>query len=106
MAPVWCWSNGSPALDFCCPNLDIGRNFSDQSEGREMAMSDPAKKEREPEETAKNETDQAVSEVATEAAGAEGDYEVVVRLVKENEELKDRALRVAADMENLRRRTA
>ncbi len=26
--------------------------------------------------------------------------------MKENEELKDRALRVAADMENLRRRTA
>jgi molecular chaperone GrpE len=35
-----------------------------------------------------------------------GDYEVVVRLMKENEELKDRALRVAAEMENLRRRTA
>ena len=38
--------------------------------------------------------------------GGEGDYEVVVRLVKENEEFKDRALRVAAEMENLRRRTA
>jgi molecular chaperone GrpE len=35
-----------------------------------------------------------------------GDYEVVVKLMKENEELKDRALRVAAEMENLRRRTA
>lgn len=35
-----------------------------------------------------------------------GDYEVVMRLMKENEELKDRALRAAADMENLRRRTA
>jgi molecular chaperone GrpE len=34
-----------------------------------------------------------------------GDYEVVVKLMKENEELKDRALRVAAEMENLRRRT-
>ncbi|RUX43941.1 nucleotide exchange factor GrpE, partial [Mesorhizobium sp. M4A.F.Ca.ET.050.02.1.1] len=29
----------------------------------------------------------------------------LVRLLKENEELKDRALRVAAEMENLRRRT-
>src|SRR5689334_5115240 len=35
-----------------------------------------------------------------------GDYEVVVKLMKENEELKDRALRLAAEMENLRRRTA
>jgi molecular chaperone GrpE len=35
-----------------------------------------------------------------------GDYEVVVKLVKENEELKDRALRIAAEMENLRKRTA
>jgi molecular chaperone GrpE len=69
-------------------------------------MSDHAKKERAPEETAVNGTEQAASEVAAEAAAAEGDYEVVVRLVKENEELKDRALRVAAEMENLRRRTA
>jgi molecular chaperone GrpE len=37
---------------------------------------------------------------------ADGDYEALMRLMKENEELKDRALRVAADMENLRRRTA
>ncbi|MCX7304005.1 MAG: nucleotide exchange factor GrpE [Hyphomicrobiales bacterium] len=36
----------------------------------------------------------------------EGDYEALMRLLKENEELKDRALRVAAEMENLRRRTA
>ena len=57
--------------------------------------------------------EQGVSEEALEA-GAEfaaaddigGDYEVVVKLIKENEELKDRALRVAAEMENLRRRTA
>jgi len=40
------------------------------------------------------------------AAGIEGDYEVVVRLMKENEELKDRSLRTAAEMENLRRRTS
>jgi molecular chaperone GrpE len=35
-----------------------------------------------------------------------GDYEVVVKLLKENEELKDRALRIAAEMDNLRKRTA
>lgn len=38
--------------------------------------------------------------------GQSGDYEALVRLLKENEELKDRALRAAADTENLRRRTA
>ncbi|MER2535783.1 MAG: nucleotide exchange factor GrpE [Rhizobiaceae bacterium] len=37
---------------------------------------------------------------------SEGDYEAVIRLVKENDELKDRLLRSAAEMENLRRRTA
>ncbi|MGI6854897.1 nucleotide exchange factor GrpE [Mesorhizobium sp. 1B3] len=65
-------------------------------------MSDQAKDERTPEEIAQNET------AGEAAAGAEigGDYEVVVKLIKENEELKDRALRAAADMENLRRRTA
>jgi molecular chaperone GrpE len=42
----------------------------------------------------------------TDAQGVDGDYEVVIRLIKENEDLKDRALRVAAEMENLRRRTA
>ncbi|MBX3577622.1 MAG: nucleotide exchange factor GrpE [Rhizobiaceae bacterium] len=59
-------------------------------------------------------SDQSKQEALPEEAAApvengpslEGDYEVVVRLMKENEELKDRALRVAADMENLRRRTA
>ncbi|MHA6644833.1 nucleotide exchange factor GrpE [Mesorhizobium sp. A623] len=38
--------------------------------------------------------------------GVADDYEALVRLLKENEELKDRALRTAAEMENLRRRTA
>jgi molecular chaperone GrpE len=37
---------------------------------------------------------------------AEADYETLLRVLKENEELKDRALRAVADMENLRRRTA
>jgi len=38
--------------------------------------------------------------------GLQADYEAVVRLMEENEELKDRALRLAAESENLRRRTA
>ncbi|MCO6391633.1 nucleotide exchange factor GrpE [Aliihoeflea aestuarii] len=40
-----------------------------------------------------------------EGQGTEADFEAFMRLAKENEELKDRALRIAADMENLRRRT-
>ena len=64
-------------------------------------MSDHAKDERAPDE---NQTAEAASE-RTEGT-VDGDYEALVRLLKENEELKDRALRVAADMENLRRRTA
>ncbi|MCO5064167.1 MAG: nucleotide exchange factor GrpE [Rhizobiaceae bacterium] len=55
--------------------------------------------------------DESVSEEAPRveeaaAPGAEGDFEVLERLMKENEDLKDRALRLAAEMENLRRRTA
>lgn len=64
-------------------------------------MSDQEKQERAPEE---NEAVEAGAEARENAN--EGDYEALVRLMKENEELKDRALRVAADMENLRRRTA
>ncbi|TIS59419.1 nucleotide exchange factor GrpE [Mesorhizobium sp.] len=64
-------------------------------------MSDQAKDERAPEdiETAETATERTEGSV-------DGDYEALVRLLKENEELKDRALRVAAEMENLRRRTA
>jgi molecular chaperone GrpE len=36
----------------------------------------------------------------------DGDYEALVRLLKENEDLKDKALRAAAELENLRRRSA
>src|SRR5688572_30011388 len=48
--------------------------------------------------------------VETSADIAEGqesqpDFEAFMRLAKDNEELKDRALRLAAEMENLRRRT-
>jgi molecular chaperone GrpE len=64
-------------------------------------MSDQAKDERAPE-------DIEVVEAEAERAegGVDGDYEALVRLLKENEELKDKALRTAAEMENLRRRTA
>ena len=64
-------------------------------------MSDHAKDERAPDE---NQPDEAQTE-RTEGT-VDGDYEALVRLLKENEELKDRALRAAAEMENLRRRTA
>jgi molecular chaperone GrpE len=66
-----------------------------------MAMSDQIKDERAPDE---NEAAEAAAE--TNDGGVDGDYEALVRLLKENEELKDRALRAAAEMENLRRRTA
>lgn len=64
-------------------------------------MSDQAKDERTPDETAAVEAQAEKIE-----GGVNGDYEALVRLLKENEELKDRALRAAAEMENLRRRTA
>ncbi|AZO50963.1 MAG: nucleotide exchange factor GrpE [Mesorhizobium sp.] len=63
-------------------------------------MSDQAKDERAPEDM---EPTEATGERAE--GSVDGDYEALVRLLKENEELKDRALRVAAEMENLRRRT-
>ena len=63
-------------------------------------MSDQPKDERAPDEN------EAIEAAAEQAEGADGDYEAVVRLLKENEDLKDKALRAAAEMENLRRRTA
>lgn len=75
-------------------------------------MSEHQKDDHTPEHAAAD-TEQVATENAAQTdeavIGAEGenaDFEAVVRLVKENEELKDRALRIAADMENLRRRTA
>lgn len=64
-------------------------------------MSDQAKDERAPSEAKAAEANAERTE-----GSIDGDYEALVRLLKENEELKDRALRVAAEMENLRRRTA
>ena len=65
-----------------------------------MAMSDQAKDERVPEDYA------STDKQADANAGQDSDFEALVRLMKENEELKDKVLRAAADMENLRRRTA
>ncbi len=70
-------------------------------------MSNQAKDERISGET---ETSEAAAEREAPAERAEGgvgdDYEALVRLLKENEELKDRALRAAAEAENLRRRAS
>lgn len=76
-------------------------------------MSEQPKDEHAPEQTAAtSEYAEAAAtaeafqaEIDADAQGQSADYEAVVRLVKENEELKDRALRLAAEMENLRRRT-
>ena len=70
-------------------------------------MSDPAKDERAPDENQPSEAAQPGGNQTERTEGTVGDdYEALLRLLKENEELKDRALRVAAEMENLRRRTA
>lgn len=80
-------------------------------------MSEHPKDQPAPEETAAQSeyARSAAESEAFQAAGAqpaegtqeqEADYEAVMRLVKENEELKDRALRLAAETENLRRRAA
>ncbi|MDX8465064.1 nucleotide exchange factor GrpE [Mesorhizobium sp. VK23B] len=69
-------------------------------------MSDQTKDECAPEEIAASQASGAQAPGERVEGGVDGDYEALVRLLKENEELKDRALRVAAEMENLRRRTA
>ncbi|WFU04589.1 nucleotide exchange factor GrpE (plasmid) [Rhizobium sp. CB3171] len=63
-------------------------------------MSDQAKDER----TSEDMVGTGASGERAEVGGG-GNHEALERLLKENEELKDRALRVAAEMENLRRRT-
>ena len=60
-------------------------------------MTDQAKDERIPDE---------VEAAQTPGEGSESDYEALVRLLKENEDLKDKALRAAAEVENMRRRAA
>jgi len=80
-------------------------------------MSEKPKEERAPDENAAKSEDAVKNEYAETAglggtatnAPAEGqsaDYEALMRLMKENEELKDARLRAAAEMENLRRRSA
>lgn len=68
-------------------------------------MSDQPRDDHAPEQIFEFDGGQAAgADAAPETQNA--DYEAFMRLVRENEELKDRALRVAAEMENLRRRTA
>lgn len=55
---------------------------------------------------AAEEAAQTPAEAAAPEASTDDEFAVLQRLMAENEELKDRALRIAADMENLRRRTA
>jgi molecular chaperone GrpE len=69
-------------------------------------MSDHAKDERAPKDDQLSDNQPAEAQAERTEGSVDGDYEALVRLLKENEELKDRALRVAAEMENLRRRTA
>ena len=69
-------------------------------------MSDHAKDERAPTDDQHADSQPAEMQAERTEGSVDGDYEALVRLMKENEELKDRALRVAAEMENLRRRTA
>jgi molecular chaperone GrpE len=86
-------------------------------------MSEQPKDERAPDENAAGNEQAVKSEYAQAGglgggAGREGqqgqedqegekaDYEALMRLLKENEELKEARLRAAADMENLRKRTA
>jgi len=78
-------------------------------------MSENPKEERTPGENAvKNEYAQNAGTAGEADSGTaagqddamQADYEAFMRLAKENEELKDGRLRLAAEMENLRRRTA
>ncbi len=72
-------------------------------------MSDHAKNERAPDQLSENQqggTQSAENQTERTEGTVGDDYEALLRLLKENEELKDRALRAAAEMENLRRRTA
>jgi molecular chaperone GrpE len=92
-------------LDFLAPNIDIGRNFKTSANGGRHAMSDQPNHERAPDETINDDKTPGMAPEGGEA-GLQADYEAFMRLAKENEELKDRALRLAAEMENLRRRTA
>lgn len=78
-------------------NLDIRADFEKHSTVSKMAGG----------EHKNHENNKQAEPADTGAAIGEGpEFEVLSRLMAENEELKDRALRLAAEMENLRRRTA
>lgn len=55
---------------------------------------------------AANDDSAAADEAKPDGPEFAADHEAFMRLAEENEELKDRALRIAAEMENLRKRTA
>lgn len=67
-----------------------------------MSMTDNAMSDN---ERIPDEPETASADEAGEANPFQADHEAFLRLVSENEEHKDRALRLAAEMENLRRRT-
>ena len=75
-------------------------------------MSDHPKEEHAPDlEAARSGYAEQAGQPGEQAEGApddgnQADFEAFMRLAKENEDLKDKALRLAAEMENLRRRTA
>ena len=75
-------------------------------------MSDHRKDDRAPDlEAAKSGYAEHAPDDSAQPEGApdnenQADFEAFMRLAKENEDLKDKALRLAAEMENLRRRTA
>ncbi len=99
-----------PALDFRAGSLDIRAESTTRPTWNE-AMNDKPEDERVAEASAAASGARwAGGEAAEAAAGAasgesNADYEALVRLMKENEELKDARLRAVAEMENLRRRT-
>lgn len=74
--------------------------MSDQANGKRAA---DEKADRDGLETS---ADREIGERGEAAGQFAADHEAFLRLARENEELKDRGLRLAAEMENLRRRTA
>jgi molecular chaperone GrpE len=82
-------------------------------ENMDEAMSAEPKEQRTPGENAVKDEYAETAGITGEAAdggeqneAGQDEHEVLLRLMKENEELKDARLRAAAEMENLRRRTA
>jgi molecular chaperone GrpE len=95
------------SLDFCRPNIDIGRN-PNKNVTMETVMTDDTTKNG-PDEAASDlgvETEAAVAEEGqAEAAASVQEPDPIEVLKAENADLRDRYLRLAAEMDNLRRRT-